>query len=566
MHIPALTTFFASLSLSDRAAMAVAHQCDEGDLDRLLQDDTQWMQCYIHLPRPTKAIVDRMRRAGGVLPAALIEAIAGPLRTNIESISPRTYLTIHHPLTPLEQLFVNGMVWPLMSQSGVRQWCLPGEIDRALGSARPLFEAQMPQPDADPISALALDEMLVQAACLVIDGRLLLQQHGRVSQAVLNRFNRADIPLVTFQWLTSCWIAAGVFRVDAHGLAPTQRLLEWLIMPPDERAQEMTRAWLQAAWHEWSLGGTKKRPPAFDVRYARRTFVHAVLSHIPEEWCAWAHLIDAIQMGWPDVMRPSNQQGKWQVPAGWPATWSDEDAVLIEHILRGPAQWLGLVAWDEEGRFVRRTARGGWIAGVNVPPPVVTPMPATLEQDGSVVLADPTNYYARVQLHRIADWRDDVTATISPARVRKAIATGMSSATYIDILQSVLGHPIPLSQEMLIRSWANDVAQVTVQQSLLIKTSSADVLLDITHDRQVGVPAHQSLNDTTLAIPLHEAASVIRRMRQAGYVVDVQGTSLLPFDDEELALLEQTLRTVPNLDESMRQLLHKVMQLRRKGR
>lgn len=565
MNVPSLVTMWESLSLSDRAALAVAHGIDEQIVDTVLDDMTVWPRLIERFPRPTRAVLARIRRAGGALPAALLESIAGPFRTNLESISPRAFLTIHHPLTPLEQLFVSGVVWPRKTEHGNKQWCIPAEIDAALGMIPPLFNPLTPQPSYVVNPVPNLDDVLVGAACLAIDGRLSLQHHGRVSQVSLNRLGRDDVSLTMLQWLSSCWLAGGVFRVDTNGLTPTPRLLEWVIDQPHERTQELMRAWLQASWNEWELAHSKKRPPALDIRYARRTVVHALLSHLPELWCAWNDIIDDIRLGWPDIVRPMNPQGKWQVPPGWPLSWESEDGLLVEYILRGPAQWLGLVEWDEHGLVVRRTKVGGWIAGVNPPPAGVQPAPAILEADGSVVVADSTNYYARVQLHRIADWRDVHTAVISPVRVRKAIAAGMSSATYLEILQSVIATPIPPAQAVLIKSWATDVAQVTAQSMVLIQARSADVLFDIIHDRQVALPEYQLLNETTLALGPNGAATVIRRLREAGYMVDVQGIKAPQFDEEELAIIEQLINTTPTQHEHMRQLQRKISQLRRKG-
>jgi hypothetical protein len=234
-------------------------------------------------------------------------------------------------------------------------------------------------------------------------------------------------------------------------------------------------------------------------------------------------------------------------------------------MLRGPAQWLGLVEWDAHGVYLRRTYLGGWIAGVNPPPPAHTATPAILETDGTIVVPDSTNYYARVQLHRIADWRDVHTAYISPARVRNVIAAGMSSTTYLDILQSVLDTPIPSTQASLIKSWATDVSHVSAQTMVLIQAQSADVLIDMMHDRQVALPEYQRLNETTIGLAPNVAAMVIRRLRQAGYVVDVQGVKSPQFDESELAVLERLVNAAKTPDEQIRQLQRKIAQLRRKG-
>jgi hypothetical protein len=100
---------------------------------------------------------------------------------------------------------------------------------------------------------------------------------------------------------------------------------------------------------------------------------------------------------------------------------------------------------------------------------------------------------------------------------------------------------------------------------VLITSRSADVLADIIHDRQVAISEYQLLNETTLALALNTAAPVIRRLRHAGYVVDVQGVKMPQFDDTELALLAQLVQAATNHDDRVRQLQYKISQLRRKG-
>jgi len=565
MNVPSLTSWLESLSHSDQSTLAMMHQIDAQQIYSGLTDVHVWVRYLERLPRPTQAIVARLRRAGGVIAGAMLESIAGPFRTNLDTISPRTYLTIHHPLTPLEQLFVGGMVWPMKTTTGAVQWVLPKEIEQSLGDIPPLIVSDGSYTSQNHMLIPNLDEILLVAACLAVDGRLSLANHGRVSQVVLQRLGRSDVTIVMFQWMMSCWLAAGVFRVDTRGLTPTQRLLEWLMMPSHERQQEMMRAWLQAAWHEWEMSGVKKRPPALDIRHARRTIIHAFLSHLPEDWCDWGDVIDQIRMAWPDMVRAPNQQGKWHPPTGWLTRWAQEDRQLIEYMLRGPAQWLGLVEWDVEGDYLRRTSLGGWITGINMPPTVPIPVPAQLEDDLSVVVVDNTNYYARFQLHRVADWRDSVTAQITPSRVRQAIANGMSSTTYLEIVQSVLATPIPSAQETLIRAWAHDVAHIVVQNMVLILTTSAEVLHDIMHDRQVALPNHHVLNATTFAVAPHDAAGVVRRLRRAGYAVDVKAVRSTQFDDAELEILDRVVRSVAENDTTLRSLHTKIMRLRKQG-
>jgi hypothetical protein len=136
-------------------------------------------------------------------------------------------------------------------------------------------------------------------------------------------------------------------------------------------------------------------------------------------------------------MRPVPADGRWKLPAGWPTHWDDENRQLIRYMLIGPLAWLGLVEWARDSMYVRRTPLGAWHAGLAVAPTIAPPQAAVLEPDFCVIVPDATNIYARFQLHRIADWQDAVTAQISPARVQRAIALGMTVPEYIDVLTHI---------------------------------------------------------------------------------------------------------------------------------
>ena len=68
MQIPSLSYAIESLSLSDRATVAAVHGCDELQMMTVLHHVTTWQRLLVHLNPAARALLERIRRAGGHLP------------------------------------------------------------------------------------------------------------------------------------------------------------------------------------------------------------------------------------------------------------------------------------------------------------------------------------------------------------------------------------------------------------------------------------------------------------------------------------------------------------------
>ncbi len=547
-----------SLSLSDRATMAAVHVCDELQLATMLHTPRTWLQVLRQIDPATRALLDRIRRAGGQLPMVLCEAVGGPLRTNMTTLSPRTLLTIYAQPAPIEKLLMAGFVWPYAHEGG--NWVVLPEVEALL----PPPLAIMSAPDSIVVEAdekLPHEEILLHLACMAFDGRVPLQHHGKVSQKVTKHIAIDGVTDAYVHWLVATLLAGGAFNAQSNLVVPTELLLEWLQLPQHVRQQELARAWLQAAWSEWELG-LKRRPPALDVRLVRRTMLQAVLPHIPDQWCAGDDIIAQLRLSWPDVMRPTPADGRWKVPVGWPTHWDEEDGLLIKYMLIGPMSWLGLVELAENGHYLRRTLLGGWHAGLTTAPTVEPPKAAVLEPDFCVVVPDKNNIYARFQLHRIADWNDAATAQLSPARVKNAIARGMSVLEYIVTLATITAQPVPVDIQTLVRRWGAEVEQIILSNVVILHANDAATISDIQHDRRIHLPPHEVIGGTRIALLPSDAIGVARRLRHAGYRIDTHQLRPGQFDEAELAIIDAALEQMTTQREAAGAIRRRINQMR----
>lgn len=552
MYARRLSDEFAQISLSDQATIATSHALSEVDFAAQMSDAPLWHRWYASLSRPVRGVLDRIRHAGGHLPMSLVLALGGPLRTNFDSLSPRTLLSIHHPLSPLEQLFVQGVVWP--SQ---RDWVIPVDVAALLPDPEPLFAvAATTVRQSDEVPDLA--EMLLRLALLADDGRLAVQQHGRVSQVVAQRI---QAPVTYVQWLVACCVAGGALQNQHNRYHTTAVMRDWLALPAAQRAQEIARAWLQAAWSEWEML-PKRKPPVLDVRQARRIVLQALLSHLPETWCDCDELLTCVRLGWPDMMRPLTPDVRWQVPPGWPDTWYTDDGQLLRSMLVGPLQWLTIVESADAGQALRRSALGSWIAGLATIPAEPPLMPAVLERDFSVVIVDQRHVWARFQLYRIGTYVDESTVQLAPATLKKAIAQGMSVAEYVDILTRVVGGSIAPTMVTTIQSWAEDVVHLQLRHASMLTCADARILNDIcAHPRMARLDIER-LNSTTMKVAWEQTAECVKTLRECGYVVDSGSQRGAVFSPDELTLLEQGLKELPTNPE-VQQLRQRIQHLRR---
>jgi len=549
MYAHRLSDYIAQASLSDQATIATSHALTEVAFLARMGESALWRHWYINVPRAVRGLLDRIRRAGGHLPMTVVLALGGPLRTNFDTLSPRTLLSIHHPLSPLEQLFVQGVIWPVH-----RDWVIPADVEALLPDQEPLFAAAMTtvrQVDEAPV----LDEMLLRVALLAHDGRLAVQHHGRVSPAVAQRI---QAPVTYVQWLVACCVAGGALQNQHNRYHVTAVMDDWLALSTAHRAQEIARAWLQAAWSEWELL-PKRKPPVLDVRQARRSVLQSLLSHLPETWCDSDELLTSVCLGWPDVMRPFSPDVRWQMSADWYA----DDGQLLRSILTGPLQWLGGVESADDGSALRRSVLGGWLTGLVALPHEEPLLPAVLERDFSVVVVDRRHLWARFQLYRIGTYVDDITVQLAPATLKKALALGMTVAEYVAILTRVVGGTVTTPMLTTIQGWAADVVHLQWRHASVLTCADARIINDICAHPRIARLDIERLNSTTVKVAWEQAAECVKILREYGYVVDGDGQRGLVFSLDELTLIEQGLKELPTNPE-VQQLRQRIQHVRRR--
>lgn len=549
----------ASLSLSDREMLGRTHAVESEKLSERMLERGRWNRALMQQNAQTQALVQRIRRAGGQMPASFVEAMGGPLRTNLDALSPHAFLSIYETLSPLEAAYAVGLVWPVRARDGKIDWAVLQEIEHDLDPVPALFE-HAERCDATGGISFDLDEVLLAFASQVRAGGVVLARGSRLPQRVVNLGVARGASADAMQWLLAVCLAGHAIVVGPHGLAIGPTMEEWLRATPYIRRQELVRAWLMAAWDDWQIAGTP-RTKSIDMRLARRSVAYALLPHIPEDWVSLGDSLYTIQLRWPDIVRPVTAQRRWVAPSGWPAHWATEDGAVVRLNLEGPLRWLGCVEWDEQHQHLRRTQFGSWMSGLSYSEAKKENIPVIFEHDYSLLLRDSTHLWARYQLDWIGEARDAMTWQLSPRIIQRVVAAGMPVEAIVQILDTLTGTPTPRAMRQELALWAGSVAVVRVSHVCVLQTQQASALDDVLHDRRIALRDGQRINETTFAIPPDAYERVVRALQGAGYAVHAPDLEKPAFRDAELRFLEQAARAMGD-SATARAVLNKIALLR----
>ncbi len=555
MSVPTWREAYESLSLSDRELLAQLHGVHVDTLAQDLGQPGVWQRLYAKQSLHTQALIQRVRRAGGRMPAVYVGAVAGPLRTNLGALSPRAFLTIYTPHSPLETAFLTGLLWPVPRRDGGLDWAVLADVERDLLPAPPLFAPQ-DVPDVIAAPGLALDDLLVRLALLVRGGGVVLGRGSKLPQRVLQLVHQYGCDEAMVRWLVAVCLAGRALQMGVHGLEIGPSMEDWLRTQPHLRMQELLRGWLLAAWDDWLLA-PDRRTRGVDMRAARRSMAYALLPHIPDTWIDMEDVCAAVRLHWPDIVRPVSLQRRWVPPVGWPDHWDAQDGAVLRLNLTGPLLWLGCVEWSADGVHIRRTSFGAWISGLTHIENINESGPVIFESDFSFVLHDQRYIWSRYQLEWLAAQQDAVTWIMSPELVQRAVARGMSVDTIVDVIGRLTGGPVARTVHQQLALWAGSVAVVSIAEGCLLKTQTASAMDDLIHDRRVGVREGRRLNETTYVVPVAERERLIKNLRQAGYALNEEGTETAVLRDVELRLIEHALQAYHDTA-ATRALLHKI--------
>lgn len=533
-------TIWDGVSHSDRETIAALQRCPLAALPSAWERADHWQRVVDGLPPATYALVQRIRRAGGSMPAGFVEAVAGPLRSNLDALSPRAFVTIHDPLSPLEHAYAAGVVWPGQKRDNQRVWTVPTQIAHALSAVPPLFD-EPPVADMPMLPAFDVDGLLVAVAGQIRAGGVQMARGGRPPQRLVSVGAQYGADALAVQWLIQICLAGHAVVIGAHGLQIGPALDDWLRAAPQVRRLELVRAWLTAAWNDWELTDV---PPvrSIELRVARRCVAYALLPHLPEAWLAADTYLSQIRLRWPDIVRPVSLQHRWQRPGEWPQGWETQDGAVVDMFVRGPLWWLGCVEWDSERRYFRRSRIGSWICGLTHIEEQKRSASVSFEADFSCILRDPHDVWARYQLAAIGDVRDASSWQLSPQSIQRAVAHGTPLAAIVDTIAELTGEPVVPAARQQLALWAGQVTVVQISHTVLLQTQHAQALRDVTHDRRLGVHGGEPLNDTTLRIDPAGVERLVGALQLAGYGVEVVGAAPPLLRENELVLLERALR------------------------
>lgn len=408
------------------------------------------------------------------------------------------------PVSPAESLWYWGLVFRIVTegpQQLVEVAYLPRELADRLPASPPSAPI-LPLSDEPPLCRPA-DDTLLDDACTLLatihNQRLRPTWSPADDAALLRRLRVPDPARLTFLYhLVNRlgWLRSD--RPDRLRLDP--RTTEWLQADAPTQRAMLAQTWRDdPTWNDlWHVPGLVPEETGSwrnDPLQAR----HALLGHFSrllstDGWHRLADVVAAIKEHDPDFQRPDGDYATWYIREAASGAylsgfecWDAVEGALIRYTLSGPMAWLGLVdlgfeADKAEAVAVRLSAAGTAFLGLAAAEEAAAERPTLALRPDLTVLAPAVLRHERFQLSRVADWvrsGDTYIYRLTPASLERARQQRIEVADVLRFLERATAAPVPPLVRTALLRWAERGAEVRLEQGILLRTSSAELLQEL---------------------------------------------------------------------------------------
>lgn len=524
-----------------------------------------------------RAALTLVQQHGGRVAAPILEREFGGIRAIGDYPNPRAYLlALDQAPTPTERLWALGLV--VAAQDGPRQiYAIPPDLLALLPPA-PERERALGLAPAEPPSEIAEAETrLIERSLLTL---LALGQDGLLEVIPAGGLNKASLKRVAQEWAPGEKLegisredhwpylrfarrvgqGAGLLRVGADArLRPTREALDWLRLPPFERARRLLEGWVASDWDELvSFMGMKVQRPYFrNLPAAKRAILQLVGQAPAGAWVKLDDFVAAVKRVEPDFARPDGRYDSWGLvsyarqPLDGFAYWDQVEGEQLRSIAGGTLRWLGLAELGMQGRkpiSFRLTPLGAALLSGG-PPPADTPSePLVVQPNFEVIAPAYASPYARFQLGRIAErarQASEVEAELyrlTKRSIQTALERGISADDMARFLEEQSGRAMPQNVATSLREWAGQHGQLSLRRAVLIEAADAALLEQVRRDKRVRMPQFERLTDTAWLVREGDVPELAERLRKAGYgLAGADAGQAAPLREHDLTVLYAAL-------------------------
>ncbi|NJM08598.1 hypothetical protein HC891_24055 [Candidatus Gracilibacteria bacterium] len=567
-----LTSLLAGLGPADLALLAPLRACLESEQERVSSALAVFVE---QLEASARLVLDKVQAHGGSYPAALLEAEFGLLRPCSAYSSPRAYLrSLRPPQSPLEQLFIAGLLWPVATAEQ-RWYRIPTDVLAAL----PPVAAHDPRLRSDCVSVparlqLADFQRLERQAVVLLDiarlGKLVLVRGGVLSSVSIahiaqlwGKSEHSELQRSEAELLRFALVRLGVLRVASNGqIRPTRAAVEWLARPRLERLKRLLECWAASEWDALRhlLGFQLHADTPRDLTDTRRV-VLAMLAQAPAEcWLSVETFCEEMRRLRPAFARPDGDFDSWRLRDRLGRSrdgfthWSAVEGALLRATLECDLRWLGLCdsGYDAAGRLhaFRLTPLAAALLNGEVAqlPPE---RPIFVQANFQIAIPPDAAPLARFQVARIAE---RVSAQVEAGMVvyrltRSCVEAELDRGAHIDAILAMLheaaADELPPNVSYSLREWGARHGRLRLRRVTLLHADDPLLIARLRRDRRLRLRDAEALGETSLALPEAQASTIAARLRKAGYgLAEELHAGDAPFSARELIRLAAALQTV----------------------
>jgi hypothetical protein len=281
---------------------------------------------------------------------------------------------------------------------------------------------------------------------------------------------------------------------DGRAYPKRSGIQKWLEQTRSQQLKTLVYAWQSTTIYRdlWHVSGLYPDPDAafpYDASLGREALMEHMKQLVPpHDWWAVDELIDAIKLLDPDFQRPGGDYESWYIRNEMSEylngfeSWEAIEGLLLDHYIRKPMHWLGLVDMSEDA--AKLTAYGrAYIGLIDWPEPPEASDIMEVRDDGVLVVSRKVSRIDRFQVARFSTWGTPenaeyyyrIDAEGLAIAEQQAITTG-HIATFLT--RHLNNRPMPARIAQLLDNWqgSGSVTEVTFERLLVLRTNSPEVL------------------------------------------------------------------------------------------
>ncbi len=450
------------------------------------------------------------------------------------------------PANRAEELWYHGLIGKafLKGKDGLQEYAyLPDEILKFLS------EGQL-SPPGFSVAAFEQDTLAVihPASDRILDhltSYLAAKRSGRNLEGVINEFKQPSLRECE-QLLICCDL------LNANGDPFPDAIKNFLAKSRGNSLCFLFARWFSSkVFNElWLMPGIIPEGTWMnDPIGAREALVERIVGLDGSTWWRIDSFMASIKQTLPYYQRPAGDFESWMIRSAQTGAslrgfeyWDQVDGALIRYLILGPLHWLGVLDLGSTRKGAApeafRLSRMAGSLTANKPPEDLAAENGsiTVLRNGKISCPRNVQRAVRYQLARFceADGVNDrgYLYKLTAGSLKNAMSQGLLAEQLSSLLARHAGGAMPASLASALQRWAANGAQTSLEQVVLLRVTSPDILTEI-RKSPIGRFLGEQLNPTTVILPATAVEKIIPRLMELGYICEQENGLLSVHADQE---------------------------------